>query len=289
MMPQMSFLRFEAVADLQATVRDWRRQVDQKGLKIGFVPTMGALHDGHLTLVKTAKTMCDKVVASIFVNPLQFAPHEDFDRYPRQPDHDSELLQSAGCDAVFLPQRDMLYTPGFSSRIEVGAISEPLEGIFRPTHFSGVATVVCKLLNIVQPTHAFFGEKDYQQLAVIRRMVTDLNLPFEIVGVPIVRNHDGLALSSRNEYLTPAERAIAPRLYETLQRTAHSLQNTQDIKEILAAAAQSLQSAGFGKIDYLSLCDADTLQDIAEWNKRPKRLLVAIMLGKTRLIDNIAV
>lgn len=251
------------------------------------MPTMGALHEGHLTLVKTAKALCSKTIASVFINPLQFAPHEDFDTYPRQPEHDAELLHAAGADALFLPERHDIYPENFSTSVQVSDVAEPLEGQFRPHFFGGVATVVAKLLNIVQPTHAFFGEKDYQQLCVIRRMVRDLNMPVEIVGVPVVREEDGLALSSRNAYLTADERQVAPKLYSTMLNCIAELDGGQDAADVLNSARQNLLTAGFTEIDYLELCDAETLQTAARADGRALRLLAAVHLGKTRLIDNL--
>ena len=281
----MNILHFNTIDSMRQQSRAWHNARQT----IGFVPTMGALHNGHLTLIKTAKAFCDKVVASVFVNPLQFAPHEDFDTYPRQPDHDAELLQTAGCDAVFFPERDELYPADFSTRIHVEDVAEPLEGTFRPDHFSGVATIVCKLLNIVQPTRAYFGEKDYQQLCVIQRFVRNLNMPVDIIGLPIIREEDGLALSSRNAYLTPAERAVAPKLYQTLLDCVSELQGSGSSHDILQRAAQRLQKAGFGKIDYLALCDKNNLQTLEKAGDNQARLLAAAYLGKTRLIDNIEI
>ena len=250
------------------------------GATIGFVPTMGALHDGHLALVRHAKSLCDKVVVSIFVNPLQFAPTEDLDRYPRDEAGDIARLQSVGCDLVYLPTVDVLYPGNFVSRIEMNGPALDLETDFRPQFFSGVATVVSKLFNQVRPDVAVFGEKDFQQLAVVRAMVRDFDMGIEIVGMPTVREADGLALSSRNAYLTPEERAIAPKLHQTLE----AIRDGADIEQ----AKADLKNAGFGPIDYIALRDADTLGDITPETKS-RRLLAALWLGKTRLIDNIAV
>ena len=247
---------------------------------IGFVPTMGALHEGHLALVRHAKSLCDKVVVSIFVNPLQFAPTEDLDRYPRDEAGDVARLQSVGCDLVYLPTVDVLYPQTFVSRIEMNGPALGLETDFRPQFFSGVATVVSKLFNQVRPDVAVFGEKDFQQLAVIRAMVRDFDMGIEIIGLPTVREADGLALSSRNAYLTPEERAIAPKLHQVLE----AIRDGADIEE----AKTKLQNTGFGQIDYIALRDADTLGDITPETKF-RRLLAALWLGKTRLIDNIAV
>lgn len=249
------------------------------GATVGFVPTMGALHDGHLALVRHAKSLCDKVVVSIFVNPLQFAPTEDLDRYPRDEAGDIARLQSVGCDLVYLPTADVLYPKNFASRIEMAGPALGLETDFRPQFFSGVATVVSKLFNQVRPDVAVFGEKDFQQLAVVRAMVRDFDMGIDVVGMPTVREADGLALSSRNAYLTPEERAIAPKLHQALE----AIRDGADIEQ----AKAGLQSAGFGQIDYIALRDADTLGNITP-ETTSRRLLAALWLGKTRLIDNIS-
>ncbi|HTM81480.1 pantoate--beta-alanine ligase [Asticcacaulis sp.] len=248
------------------------------GATVGFVPTMGALHDGHLALVRHAKSLCDKVVVSIFVNPLQFAPTEDLDRYPRDEAGDIARLQSVGCDLVYLPTVDVLYPKTFVSRIEMNGPALGLETNFRPQFFSGVATVVSKLFNQVRPDVAVFGEKDFQQLAVVRALVRDFDMGIDVVGMPTVREADGLALSSRNAYLTPEERAIAPKLHQALE----AIRDGADIEQ----AKTDLQGAGFGQIDYIALRDADTLGDITP-ETQSRRLLAALWLGKTRLIDNI--
>src|SRR6185312_15678182 len=250
-MAASSLRRVRDVPELRAEMNIWKTN----GAKIGFVPTMGALHAGHLDLVKRAKDRADKVVVSIFVNPLQFAPTEDLDRYPRDEAGDVEKLQAAGCDLVYLPTVDVLYPQGFVSRIEMQGPAMGLETDFRPQFFSGVATVVMKLFNQVGPDLAVFGEKDFQQLAVIRAMVRDFNLPIEIVGAPTTREADGLALSSRNAYLSPQERAAAPELHRQLQAVAASPAPETAIQQAKAAPA----AAGFGKIDYIALRDADTL------------------------------
>ncbi len=249
------------------------------GATVGFVPTMGALHEGHLALVRHAKYLCDKVVVSIFVNPLQFAPTEDLDRYPRDEAGDIARLQSVGCDLVYLPTADVLYPKNFASRIEMAGPALGLETDFRPQFFSGVATVVSKLFNQVRPDVAVFGEKDFQQLAVVRAMVRDFDMGIDVVGMPTVREADGLALSSRNAYLTPEERAIAPKLHQALE----AIRDGADIEQ----AKAGLQSAGFGQIDYIALRDADTLGNITP-ETTSRRLLAALWLGKTRLIDNIS-
>lgn len=253
-----------------------------EGATIGFVPTMGALHEGHLALVKKAKALCDKVVVSIFVNPLQFAPTEDLDRYPRTEAADIALLQSVGCDLVYLPTTDILYPADFVSRIDMHGPALGLETDFRPQFFGGVTTVVMKLFNQVRPDVAVFGEKDYQQLAVIRTMVRDFDMTVDVVGYPTVRESDGLALSSRNAYLSAEERAVAPRIHQALQTI--KLSNDPDAATTQAKA--DLTAAGFGPIDYIAVRDAVTLGPVRDGH--PRRILAALWLGKTRLIDNIA-
>ncbi len=275
------------LADLRRQVAGLRVPGKTKAAKVGFVPTMGALHDGHLQLVKHAKSLCDKVVVSIFVNPLQFAPTEDLDRYPRQEGKDVAMLQDVGCDLVYLPAPDVLYPEGFVSRIEMDGPAKGLESDFRPQFFSGVATVVSKLFNQVRPDIAVFGEKDYQQLAVIRAMVRDFDMDIDVVGYPTVREADGLALSSRNAYLNAAERAIAPKLFEALQRVRDAARTNEDIGKAIEQAKRDLVDSGFDRIDYLAVRDADTLGDLTA-DSRIGRILVAAWLGKTRLIDNIS-
>ena len=278
-MPDTAQMSFETtrVRTLPA-LRDAMSTLRAGGATIGFVPTMGALHDGHLALVRHAKSLCDKVVVSIFVNPLQFAPTEDLDHYPRDEAGDVARLQSVGCDLVYLPTVDVLYPDNFVSRIEMKGPALGLETDFRPQFFSGVATVVSKLFNQVRPDVAVFGEKDFQQLAVVRAMVRDFDMGIDIIGMPTIRENDGLALSSRNAYLTPDERAIAPKLHQALE----SIRDGRSIED----AKADLTREGFGQIDYIALRDAETLGEPLEG--RPRRLLAALWLGKTRLIDNIA-
>jgi pantoate--beta-alanine ligase len=273
-----SLPRVRDVPELRAETNIWKTN----GAKIGFVPTMGALHAGHLDLVKRAKDLADKVVVSIFVNPLQFAPTEDLDRYPRDEAGDVEKLRTAGCDLVYLPTVDVLYPQGFVSRIDLQGPARGLETDFRPQFFSGVATVVMKLFNQVRPDVAVFGEKDFQQLAVVRAMVRDFDLAIEIAGAPTTREADGLALSSRIAYLSREERAVAPELHRQLQAIAASADPDAAIERAKAA----LTAAGFGKIDYIALRDADTLGPVTDAT-RGRRLLAALWLGQTRLIDNI--
>jgi pantoate--beta-alanine ligase len=268
-------------------LRDQVAALRRGGARLAFVPTMGALHEGHLDLVRHAKTLADKVVVSIFVNPLQFAPSEDLDRYPRNEAGDVALLDGVGCDLVYLPTPDVLYPENFVSRIEMKGPALGLESDFRPQFFSGVATVVSKLFNQVRPDVAVFGEKDYQQLAVIRAMVRDFDMDIAIIGHPTVREADGLALSSRNAYLSPLERAIAPKLHQALQDVRQAVLDGEASDAAIARAEAFLRNAGFGQIDYIALRDTETLGEVRP--DRPRRLLAALWLGRTRLIDNIAV
>ena len=256
--------------------------------RIALVPTMGALHDGHLALVAQAKTLAERVVVSIFVNPLQFNDPTDLDRYPRQEASDLAKLEAAGCDLVWLPTAKDLYPEGFATTVSVAGVSERWEGEHRPGHFEGVATVVAKLLNAVRPNVALFGEKDFQQLAVIRRMATDLGIRGEIAGVPTVRDGDGLALSSRNALLSPDDRRSAVALPKALNDARKAIAAGQPVGEALREAKQALVDAGFLKIDYLALVNATTLEPL-EKPRGEMRLIAAATIGTTRLIDNIAV
>lgn len=276
--------RVRDLSALRAAVSGFR----YKGLRIGFVPTMGALHDGHLALVRHAKTLSDVVVVSVFVNPKQFAPHEDFDRYPRTEDKDAQLLESVGADLLYLPSVDLMYPAVFASSVHVEGPARELEGTFRPQFFDGVATVVMKLFNQVQPDVAIFGEKDYQQLQVVKTFVRDLDMPVNVVGMPTVREADGLALSSRNAYLSSEERQTAARLIVELNAVAEAVRSGGDREKALNTAKANLLAAGFGPVDYVELRDADTLT-MADAQSPNLRLLAAAWLGKTRLIDNIAV
>ena len=258
------------------------------GLTIGLVPTIGALHAGHMRLVEVAKSQCDAVIASIFVNPTQFGEGEDLDAYPRQEAADADLLQTAGVKLLWAPTADQVYPPGYATNVSVSGISDGLCGAARPGHFDGVATVVAKLFNQVRPDAAFFGEKDYQQLAVIRRMALDLDFSHEIVGVPTVRDADGLALSSRNAYLTAEERADAVALPKTMQEAATAIAAGSPVADILSDAKARLLRSGFQKVDYFELRDADTLALLDDFTKSA-RLLAAAHIGRTRLIDNIPV
>jgi len=249
---------------------------------------MGALHDGHLALLANAKTLAERVVVSIFVNPLQFNDPADLERYPRQQESDLAKLEAGGCDLVWLPTAKDLYPDGFATTVSVAGVSERWEGEHRPGHFDGVATVVAKLLNSVRPSVALFGEKDFQQLAVIRRMTTDLGIRGEIVGVPTVRDRDGLALSSRNALLSTEDRRSAVALPNALIAAREAIAAGRSVAEALRKAKQALVDAGFLKIDYLALIDAATLEPL-EKPEGEMRLIVAATIGTTRLIDNIAV
>ena len=272
------------VADLRCQVAAWRRQ----GLRVGFVPTMGALHEGHLSLVRLAGARADRVVASVFVNPTQFGPNEDFDAYPRDEARDAALLAGAGCQLMFAPSVAEMYPPGASTTVTVAGVSEPLDGQARPGHFAGVVTVVTKLLNQCAPDVAVFGEKDYQQLAVIRRLVRDLDLPVEVIGGPTARAEDGLALSSRNAYLTEAERLVAARLNAVLREVLAKVRAGEPVETAEQAAVAELLAAGFRKVDYVEARRPDTLERLGPGPAAgPVRVLGAAHLGRTRLIDNL--
>ena len=280
----MQILR-ESIA-LREILSGWRAAGEQ----IALVPTMGALHPGHMALVDAAKAEADRVIATIFVNPLQFGPSEDLSRYPRQEEADLALLDQRGCDAVWLPGADDIYPDGFATTVSVSRVSERWDGAARPGHFAGVATVVVKLLIAVQPDVALFGEKDFQQLAVIKRMVTDLGLPVAIVGVPTIRDSDGLALSSRNAFLSRDERERALALPRALDEARTSIEAGEHIlvSTLLAVARAKLVEAGFTKVDYLALVDAATLEPL-DHAQGEMRLIAAATIGSTRLIDNISV
>ncbi len=269
-----------------APLRDALAEFRKPGLTIGLVPTMGALHAGHMRLVEVARQQCDAVVASIFVNPTQFGEGEDLDAYPRQEAADATLLEAAGVQLLWAPTADQMYPSGYATSVSVSGISAGLCGAARPGHFDGVATVVAKLFNQTRPDAAFFGEKDYQQLAVIRRMARDLDFTHDIVGVPTVRDPDGLALSSRNAYLTEQQRADAVALPQVMREAAEAMAAGGEIETILENGKAALLAGGFRKIDYLELRDADTLALLDEFRK-PARLFAAAHIGSTRLIDNI--
>jgi len=256
--------------------------------RVALVPTMGALHAGHMALVAEARARADHVAASIFVNPTQFGPGEDLSRYPRQERQDLAMLEEAGCDIVWMPAVEDMYPDDFSTTVKISGVSDRWEGEARPGHFDGVATVVAKLLVAVRPELALFGEKDFQQLAVIRRMVADLGMPVEIVGVPTVREPDGLALSSRNAYLSPEERRRAVALPNALNAARDGIAGGENVGAALQRAKQSLVDAGFLKLDYVALVDAVTLEPLGA-PQGEMRLIAAAAIGTTRLIDNIAV
>jgi pantoate--beta-alanine ligase len=274
------------IAAVRERVRGWRRE----GLRVAFVPTMGNLHAGHVSLIEAAGRHGERFIASIFVNPMQFGPNEDFAHYPRTPGEDARMLAAAGCSLMFMPDVSEIYPHGAerATRIEVPGLSRILCGEFRPGHFEGVSTVVAKLFHIVEPHLAVFGEKDFQQLTVIRRMVADLCMPVQIIAAPTVRDADGLAMSSRNQYLTTAERAIAPRLYATLQAAAQRVRSGEtDFTSIERSGLQALENAGF-RPDYFSLRQAADLSP-ASPAARELVVLTAARLGKARLIDNVQV
>jgi pantoate--beta-alanine ligase len=270
-----------SIETLRHQIQAWRHN----GQRIAFVPTMGNLHDGHLNLVQTAKQNADKVVVSIFVNPTQFGPHEDFARYPRTESADSLRLSECATDVLFLPTVETLYPQTSQTQVSVPEVANRLCGLHRPGHFDGVALVVCKLLNMVQPDILYLGEKDFQQLTVIRRMVNDLNIPTQVASVATVREADGLAMSSRNTYLSQEHRALAPVLYQTLIETREALLENANPSLLLTQRIQHLEQLGF-VVDYLSLCRQQDLHE-ASAEDTDLVLLVAARLGSTRLIDNI--
>ncbi|MCE9775846.1 pantoate--beta-alanine ligase [Shewanella algae] len=270
------------IDEIRARVREWR----QKGETVAFVPTMGNLHQGHVSLILEAARRADHVVASIFVNPLQFGKNEDLDAYPRTLGADQQKLTKAGCELLFTPTPELIYPKGLDAQtfVEVPGISDELCGASRPGHFRGVATIVCKLFNIVQPDIALFGRKDYQQLLVIKTMVSDLSLPIEVIGVETVREDSGLALSSRNGYLTEAEKALAPKLKASMDKLAEAIVLGQDIDQAISNAKEFLRAAGL-EPDYLEVREASSLKPV---NSDDKSLVIlaAAYLGKARLIDN---
>lgn len=283
-MTQTALPVVRTVAALRAQVSAWKRE----GLRVAMVPTMGALHEGHLSLVRLGNEKADRTVASIFVNPAQFAPHEDFDAYPRGEDRDGALLAAAGCALLFAPTVGEMYPDGFATTVNVATgVSEPLEGVSRPHFFGGVATVVSKLLNQCRPDVAIFGEKDYQQLLVIKRMTRDLDLGVEIIGGPTSREADDLAMSSRNAYLTPEEREMASALPVAMAAAVGWLRGGQAVEGVEGRVKAILGEAGFGKIDYVEVRDGETLERLGPGPVGAgARVFVAAWMGKTRLIDN---
>ncbi|WP_027155799.1 pantoate--beta-alanine ligase [Mesorhizobium sp. WSM2561] len=280
----MSTAIVRIVSELRSIVAAWRRE----GLKIAVVPTMGALHEGHLSLVRAALAKADRVIVTLFVNPRQFNNADDLAAYPRTEHDDAAKLASAGAHILYAPDAADIYPQGFGTTVAVGGVSEGLCGTFRPGHFDGVATVVTKLLLQTGADLAFFGEKDFQQLHVVRQLVRDLDIPIEIIAGPTVREADGLAMSSRNARLSLAERNRAPRLAEILVQTAERLSSGQLIKRVLSEAQEAILAAGFSKVEYLELRADSDLASIVRLD-RPARLLVAAWLGQTRLIDNLQV
>jgi pantoate--beta-alanine ligase len=272
------------VAALRAAVAAWHAA----GETVALVPTLGALHRGHIALIEHARARARRVVASIFVNPTQFGPNEDFARYPRDEAGDAAKLVAASCDLLYAPDVAAMYPEGFATTVSAGPLAEPLDGRFRPGHFAGVATVVTKLLLQARVDIACFGEKDYQQLQIIRRLTLDLDIDCVIEGVPIVREADGLALSSRNAYLTPDERRVAPALNRILRDAVARVTAGDDPQDVVRAATTAVLQAGFAKVDYVAMVDAASLQPLTD-RTRPGRALAAAWIGKTRLIDNEAI
>ena len=272
------------VADMRRMVRGWKAA----GQIVGVVPTMGALHDGHLSLVRTAKAECDRVIVTIFLNPRQFNNPGDLLKYPRTESADAALLATVGVDAIFAPAAAEVYPPGFVTTVSLAGVASPLEGALRPGHFDGVATVVTKLFGMTQADRGYFGQKDWQQLRVVNRLVRDLNLAVWIVGCETVREADGLAMSSRNARLTPADRLAAPVLYAAMTAAARSIRAGTPVVAALDACRDRVLAAGFARVEYVDLRDAASLDPAVDLD-RPLRLLAAAWLGEVRLIDNIPV
>ncbi|AUG51631.1 pantoate--beta-alanine ligase [Thalassospira marina] len=281
----MNLTTVHTVADLRARVSRWRAE----GLKVALVPTMGALHEGHISLTKLARTQADRVIVSVFVNPTQFGPTEDFAAYPRTLPADQKILDAAGVELCFAPSVEEMYPSGFATRLHIDNLTDMLCGAARPGHFDGMAQIVTKLLLQAMPDYALFGEKDYQQLMVIKRFVTDLNIPVSIIGGPIHREADGLAMSSRNRYLSPEERETATTLSRVLSSITDRASRGDAIEPLLETGRQQIASAGFSPIDYLEIRDAENLELMHGVIDRPARVFVAARLGKARLIDNMAI
>ena len=270
-------------------MKSWSQEMKRQGQKLALVPTMGYFHEGHLALMRRAKELADKVVVSIFVNPIQFGPQEDFARYPRDLERDTKLATEVGVDVLFLPEAEAMYPPGFQTYVEVEKLSQPLCGAKRPGHFCGVATVVLKLFNIVQPHLAIFGLKDYQQFLVIRQMSRDLNLDVEIVGHPTVREEDGLAMSSRNAYLSPEERKVAPCLYKSLLLAQELVSSGERDPQVIVEKLKSfILSHPYTKVDYIEIRDPETLAPVKKITS-PVLVALAVFVGKARLIDNMII
>lgn len=275
----------KTIKEVRETVKQWK----MLGLKVGFVPTMGYLHEGHASLIDASVRDCDKTVVSIFVNPMQFAPNEDLASYPRDIERDSIICNSHGADLIFNPEPEEMYDEGFSSYVDMSVLTEDLCGISRPIHFRGVCTVVSKLFNIVTPDNAYFGEKDAQQLAIIKHMVHDLNMDINVIGCPIVREDDGLAKSSRNTYLSPEERKAALILSKTIFMGKEMIENGErDVKTILDAMKKNIEIEPLAKIDYVKIVDSMTIKPVDKIEK-PILCAMAVYIGKTRLIDNFSV
>ena len=272
------------VADLRALVRGWKAE----GHIVGVVPTMGALHEGHLSLARRAKAECGRVITTIFVNPKQFNNPDDLKKYPRTEDADAALLNWVGVEAIFAPAPEEVYPEGFVTTVSVGGVSQPLEGALRPGHFEGVATVVAKLFGMTQADRGYFGQKDWQQLQVVQRLVADLNMAVTVVGCETVRDPDGLAMSSRNVRLTAEGRRRAPALYAAMLAAARDFRSGTPEDQAMARAAEAVLAEGFASVEYIALRDAETLGDVTD-PKRPLRMLAAAWLDDVRLIDNIAV
>jgi len=272
------------VAALRTHVRAWKAAGDI----VGVVPTMGALHDGHLSLVRAARAECERVIVTIFVNPLQFNNPDDLLKYPRTLEADAALLNTVGVDVIFAPEADEVYPEGFATTVTVTGVSQPLEGALRPGHFEGVATVVAKLFGMTMADRGYFGQKDWQQLQVVTRLVRDLNIPVWIVGCETIRDADGLAMSSRNARLDAAARAKAPVLFAAMSRAVADIRAGQSDRMAIREAAETVRAAGFDRVEYIELRDAGTLMP-SDDPSRPRRMLAAAWLGGVRLIDNIPV
>lgn len=272
----------KTVDEIRNQVKEWRKE----GLTVGLVPTMGFLHEGHASLIKKSSEQNDRTVVSVFVNPMQFGVNEDLDSYPRDIEHDSKVVENSGGDIIFNPETSEMYKEGFSSFVDMTVLTQELCGLSRPVHFRGVCTVVTKLFNIVKPDRAYFGQKDAQQLAVIKHMVSDLNMDIEIIGCPIIREENGLAKSSRNTYLSDEEKKSALILSKTIFMGMNMVRNGEkDCKKILDVMKKNIESEPLAKIDYVKIVDLQTMQQIEKLD-RPALCAMAVYIGKTRLIDN---